>query len=591
MNTEIKKLPKKDIAIVGLGWAGSIMAIELAKTGLDVIAFERGPWRDTADDFNVGYVQDELRYVVQQELMITAAEDTYTFRNAAHQTALPIREYGSFLLGTGLGGSGAHWSGLTWRYNPTDFVLRSHLTQRYGEKAIPEDLLVKDWGITYDELEPYYTKFERMAGIGGKGGVINGKVQEGGNPFEGNRSEDFPLPPMKMTYAAKLFAESAHKIGMKPFPTPSANASDVYTNTYGVTMAPCTYCGYCSRCGCANYSKSTPQTNIIPALMRYSNFTAQVQSEVLHIVMDESGKVATGVVYIDASGQRFEQPADIVILTAFTIPNVRLLFASGIGEPYDPKTGKGLIGKNYAYQTNSSIQLFFENKNFNPFISGGGVGQGVDEFNGDNFDHTGLGFFGGACIMSNVTSGWPITNRMTPPGTPKWGREWKKATKQHYLSTTVVRTQGSSYPTRSNYLDLDPTYKDRHGRSMMRLTFDFPENDLKMSAYVTNKALDVAKAMGASQTVMHVPQGPYNIVPFQSTHNTGGAIMGESPKDSVVNKYLQSWDVPNLFVIGGSAFPQNAGYNPTATVGALAYWAADAIVNRYLKQPGPLVQS
>jgi gluconate 2-dehydrogenase alpha chain len=113
----IKKLPKKDVAIVGLGWCGSIMAIEMAEAGLDVIAFERGPWRDTATDFNVGYVQDELRYVIQQELMITAAEDTYTFRNAAHQTALPIREYGSFLLGTGVGGSGAHWSGLTWRYN------------------------------------------------------------------------------------------------------------------------------------------------------------------------------------------------------------------------------------------------------------------------------------------------------------------------------------------------------------------------------------------------------------------------------------------------------------------------------------------
>ena len=112
MDSEIKKLPKRDIAIVGLGWAGSIMAVELAKTGFEVVAFERGPWRDTADDFNVGYVQDELRYVQQQELMITAAEDTYTFRNAGHQTALPFREYGSFLLGTGLGGSGTHWNGL-----------------------------------------------------------------------------------------------------------------------------------------------------------------------------------------------------------------------------------------------------------------------------------------------------------------------------------------------------------------------------------------------------------------------------------------------------------------------------------------------
>jgi gluconate 2-dehydrogenase alpha chain len=84
---------------------------------------------------------------------------------------------------------------------------------------------------------------------------------------------------------------------------------------------------------------------------------------------------------------------------------------------------------------------------------------------------------------------------------------------------------------------------------------------------------------------------PYSTVPYQSTHNTGGAVMGADPKTSAVNKYLQSWDVPNVFVIGASAFPQNAGYNPTGTVGALAYFAADAIINKYLKAPGPLVQS
>jgi gluconate 2-dehydrogenase alpha chain len=80
-------------------------------------------------------------------------------------------------------------------------------------------------------------------------------------------------------------------------------------------------------------------------------------------------------------------------------------------------------------------------------------------------------------------------------------------------------------------------------------------------------------------------------VPYQSTHNTGGAIMGADPKTSAINRYLQSWDVPNVFVIGASAFPQNAGYNPTGTVGALAFVAADAIINQYLKAPGPLVPS
>ena len=74
-------------------------------------------------------------------------------------------------------------------------------------------------------------------------------------------------------------------------------------------------------------------------------------------------------------------------------------------------------------------------------------------------------------------------------------------------------------------------------------------------------------------------------------HLCGGAIMGTDPNTSAINRYLQHWDVSNLFVLGASAFPQNNGYNPTLTVGALAYWAADAIRNRYLKNPGPLVNA
>jgi gluconate 2-dehydrogenase alpha chain len=85
--------------------------------------------------------------------------------------------------------------------------------------------------------------------------------------------------------------------------------------------------------------------------------------------------------------------------------------------------------------------------------------------------------------------------------------------------------------------------------------------------------------------------GHYSIVPYQTTHNTGGTIMGTDPKSSVVNRYQQSWDVSNLFVLGAGAFPQNPGYNPTGTVAALTYFAADAIRNQYLKNPGPLVQA
>ena len=93
------RLPHKDVAIVGLGWTGSILALELARSGLDVVALERGPWRDTATDFNIGTAPDELRYGVRHDLFLRPAQETVTMRNRPDQTALPIRRWGSFFAG------------------------------------------------------------------------------------------------------------------------------------------------------------------------------------------------------------------------------------------------------------------------------------------------------------------------------------------------------------------------------------------------------------------------------------------------------------------------------------------------------------
>jgi gluconate 2-dehydrogenase alpha chain len=158
-----------------------------------------------------------------------------------------------------------------------------------------------------------------------------------------------------------------------------------------------------------------------------------------------------------------------------------------------------------------------------------------------------------------------------------------------YLKACTVATHGSVMSHRGNYLDLDPTYRDPYGRPLMRMTFNFTDNEHKMSDYLTDKAAAIAQAMKPREINAKKRAGDYSIVPYQTTHNTGGAIMGSDPRSSAVNRYLQSWDLHNLFVVGASAFPQNAGYNPTGTVAALTYWAVDAIKSQYLKNPGPLV--
>ena len=584
-----KKLPSVDALIIGFGWTGAILAHEMAEEGLSVLALERGVWRDTSTDFGVTNAQDEIRYRYRGELFEAPARSTLTFRNDSSQLALPMRRLGSFLPGTNVGGSGVHWNGQNFRFLPSDFVARSHNEGRYG--PLPETMTVQDWGVTYDELEPHYDKFEYICGISGKAGNLRGKIEAGGNPFEGPRSREYPNPPMDMVYGPALFAEAAAGLGYRPFPGPSANMSRAYTNPLGVGLAPCTYCGFCEKYACGNYSKATAQTTIIPSLMRKDNFTLRTEAEVLRILTDNTGKRATGVEYIDTEGEIWEQPAEIVILASYILTNVHMMLTSKIGQPYDHQTGQGVVGKNYAYQTTSSVDLFYDKTYFNGFVGAGACGMVVDEFNGDNFDHSGLGFIGGGYIAQWTTNARPIETHPVPEGTPGWGAAWKKAVRDNYLTSTSVGTHGAVMSHRGNYLDLDPGYRDIYGRPLLRMTFDFTENELKMSAYLTERAVEIAKAMKPREMKINAREGHYDIVPYQSTHNTGGTIMGANPRESVLNKYCQSWDVSNLFVTGAGAFPQNPGYNPTGTVGALAYHTAKAIREQYLRSPGPLVQA
>lgn len=582
-------LPKTDAVIVGLGWTGSIMAKELVDAGLRVVALERGPWRDTATDFPTTFAQDELRYHIRHDLFLRPEQQTMTFRNKSSQTALPIRAWGSFMMPNGVGGGGVHWNAETWRFLPSDFNLKSHLSQRYGAAFLPADMTIQDWGVTYDQLEPHYDRFEYLCGTSGVAGNLKGARRTGGNPFEGARSRDYPTPPQKQPYAPTLFAQAAEAMGYHPFPQPSGNLSQAYVNPHGVALGPCTYCGFCEWFGCGNYSKASPQTTLLPVLVRAPNFEGRPDCEVVKINLDPSGKRATGVTYVDAAGEDWEQPADLVILSAFQMFNVHLLLLSGIGTPYNPVTNEGVIGRNYSYQVTSNVKGFFDNKNFNPFVASGAIGTCIDEFNGDNFDHGPHGFVGGGYMGAVQTNGRPILGTMTPKGTPGWGAEWKKAVADNYLSSYQFATHGSCYSYRDAYLDLDPVYTDRLGRKLLRITLDFHDNELRMSQYLTDRLGEIVGKMGPRALEKNPRTGPYDVSVYQTTHTCGGAIMGDDPKTSAINPFLQSWDVSNLFVMGASAFPQNAGYNPTGTVAALAYWSAAAITGRYLKNPGPLV--
>lgn len=584
--------PKKDVVIIGLGWTGSILGMELAKDGLEVLALERGDDRDTVPDFQYPGVIDELKYGIRFGFMQKPRKSTLTIRHGMDDVAMPYRQLGSFLPGDGVGGAGIHWNGQTWRTQDVELRLHSYISETFGEDIIPEGMQIQDWGVTHEELEPHYDRFEKLLGVSGQAGNINGEIIPGGNPFEAPRSDDYPNPPLANTYDAELFGEAASAMGLHPFPRPAANASRAYTNEYGMQLGACNYCGFCERFGCLNYSKASPQTCVLGALKRMPNFSYKTNSEVLKIEKAADGKTATGVTYFDEkTGEEVFQPADLVLVCAYSLHNVHLLLLSEIGQPYDPASGEGVVGRNYSYQMTGGTALYFKDKTFNPFIGTGSQGVSIDDYSISQIDFAKEGFIGGSYITGGHTGGRPIQQLSTPPGTPSWGQGWKEAAGEWYNHKMGIGTHGSNMSYRDCYLDLDPTYKDPHGRPLMRMTFNWKPNDIKMTQFMKTKIEEIAESMNPDMMASGYKSenSQYDTRVYQSTHNVGGAVMGTDPKTSVINRYLQSWDCHNVFVMGASAYPQNTQYNPTGPLGALAYWAADAIRNDYLKNPRPLM--
>jgi gluconate 2-dehydrogenase alpha chain len=585
----MKTLPAVDAVIIGGGWSGLLMAKELgSRTSLSIVVLERGISRKTSDYADA---MDELDYAIRLRMMQDLSQETVTLRHNSSQRALPLRQHGSFLPGAGVGGSGEHWNALCPRFLPDCFELFSRTTEKYGTKALPEDHAIRDWGVAYDELEPFYTRVEKLLGVSGKAGNLKGTKIDGGNIFEGPRSEEYPTPPTKVPYLGALFRDAAKSLGYHPFPVPSATLSQSYTNPDGISRGGCTYCGFCGRFGCMIGAKAQPTSLLLPVIQKCKNVVLRTGTAVRRILFDSTPKPkARGVTYVDASGEEVFQPASIVILASWTFSNTRMLLLSGIGEPYDPATGRGTVGRNLTHQVSISAATIFFDQPLNRYMGSGSTGLMFSDFDGDVFDHTSLPFLRGGTFAARCYGYQPIASFGVLPNSVKanWGSDWKKSAVHYYDRTGAVFFSGEHLAYKGNCMDLDPTYKDKLGDPLLRLTLDWRDNERNMASFATTKAVELARAMNAKEINPFPGLRSYDSTRYQSTHVQGGTIMGSSPLDSVVNPYLQHWHMPNLFILGGSTFPQNASANPTPTLLAFVYRTADAIVNRYLKLPASL---
>jgi len=566
-----------DVVIVGVGAAGGILAAELGKAGMKVIGLERGP-RLATEDFTP---HDELRFFQRQDLRPNIKRQPVTWRPNANvrATPLPVLNYGNQA-----GGGTVHYGSVSWRFHEDDFRARSHTIERYGASVIPLDSSLADWTLSHADLEPYYDRAEYELGVSGKAGNLQGNKIDGGNVFEAPRRRDYPLPPLQDDQSGVVFRGAAKKLGHHPFPTPRAILSEDYNGRPG-----CTYCGFCQAFGCHVGAKSSILVTKLPEADATGNFKLVTGGMCYRVNSDNSGRV-TGVAYYGPDGSDNTVEAELVILSPFIYDNTRLLLLSKTDRfPSGLANSSGEVGKHLMAHMMPNVFVAFDDRYVNVFMGPSAQKHTIDDFNADNFDHHGVNFIRGSQISIGTINlqGGPIgATTMNPPsGIPRWGAAYRDFLATYFARCAAMVAQTENLPYADQTIDLDPNVRDQWGLPAPRLTYDWRRpNELARVEFMMQNMEELGRAMGATH-IWRSPLGPG----APGAHHEGGTRMGNDPKTSVVNRYGQSWDIPNLFIIGSSTFPSMSGFNPTLTIQALAYMSADAIVNRYRKNPGPLL--
>jgi len=529
-----------DFVIVGSGAAGGVLAKELSTNGFRVVVLEQGPYLTEAD-----FAHDEIEVMLRHQLTNNPALQPNTFRKTAQDKA---QQQYSVLYGRCVGGSSVHFTANFWRFHEIDFMEQS----KVGD--IPGAALV-DWPIRYADLEPYYTKVEWEIGVSGLAGA---------SPFDPPRSKPYPMPPLPVKGSGVMFERAARKLGYHPFPAPMAILSQPRAG-----RSACINCGFCLGFGCEVGAKSSSLAAAVPVAEATGRCEIRPNSYVHQIAVDKNRRV-TGAVYFDSKGTAHLQKAKAVVLAANGAETPRLLLLSASPQfPNGLANSSGMVGKHL--MTNSGAIAFgvFEEP-LNDY-KGFAVSRLFHDFY--ELDPEKVGFHGGGGIDARFDF-TPSTFAMNglPPDTPRWGKEFKKALHQNFTRTLELFCHGTSLPVESNSFSLDPDVKDAWGLPALRMTYRDHPDDLKLVSWMKDRAMELLDVAGA-KTKWH---SPIQETQF-AVHLLGTCRMGNDPKTSVINPDHRTHDVSNLFLCDGSSLVTSGRGQPTMTIEALAFRAADRI--------------
>jgi choline dehydrogenase-like flavoprotein len=526
-----------DFAIVGSGAAGGIIAKELSTAGFSVVVLEQGP-RLTETQFD----HDEFGTFMRNKHANDPATQPQTFRpTPADKSEKQL----AAIYGRLVGGSNAHFTANVWRLHPIDF----------NEASVHGPIAgtgFTDWPITYDDLEPYYTKVDWEIGVSGVPG-----------PFDPRRSKPYPMPPLPVKSSGVLMEQAARKLGLHSQPAPMAINSQFYNG-----RPACQHCGFCLFFMCEFRSKSTSMATMLPVAEATGRCEIRPNSYVARVEVGRDGR-ATGVAYFDAQKRMQLQRAKAVVLCANGSETPRLLLNSASSRfPNGLANSSGVVGKYLMFNTYFGANAQFEHP-LNEYKSVQNTRIVLDFYDTDPK----RGFYGGGGIDARFGK-YPITFALggLPPGSPTWGEGYARALAEQYSRSMFFGAHGTSLPQADNSVSLDPSLKDAWGLPCMRVTYKDHPDDLKNAAFLASKAMDLAQAAGALKA------WPEPIAPqTNSVHLLGTCRMGNDPHTSVVDRFNRAHDVKNLFICDGSSMVSSSRGQPTMTIMALAFRAGENI--------------
>lgn len=550
------------ICIIGSGAGASPVAYELSKAGYEVIVLEKGPWLKT-EDFN----KDELVATRKDLYIPDLADESHQIVSKSSDESWSVKntaDTGSdFWNGNVVGGSSNFMSGYFHRMKPQDFKLKS----TYG---VIDGANIADWPISYEDVEPYYTKVEEVIGVSGK--VVP-------HPhLEPRSTPDFPFPPLATNVVSQLIENAASALNISTFGTPRAIISKGKDK-----RNPCYYSNYCGSYGCSSGAKGSARAALLDQALATGNLTIIPFSKVYHLETDGNGKIVKAHYYNAADEKEFIE-ANLFVVAAQATETARLLLMSKNKEfPNGLANNSGQVGKNLVFSAGGvgSCNLYY--KDFDSDIAGKlklpglFINRATQEWY-EITDEESKTIKGGT-----VDFLWDHANPVSRTIKAKWNGNdllYGKALKEriHSYFTEQRRLKFEIFvdwlPTDNCFVELSEDKFDKWGDPVGKIWTGNHKHDEKVGKIIAEKTIPILEQMGGKDISYSISS--YPTVNLQA----GGCRFGTDPKTSVLDANCRAHEVENLYVTDGSFMPTGGSTTFTFTIYANAFRVADKILER-----------